>query len=131
MTDENQQNFELQLSMDTVHTKKADALIASGADPHYSDDNWRTLLHHAAIHSNVENMDWLVKEHDLDVTQRDRYGNTPAHLAAEFGQLDAIVWLINHGGDINARNDGGKTIKEVLAENFPDLIEQYLSCCQQ
>jgi ankyrin repeat protein len=123
--DTDQLNFDLQSSMGTVHTQKADALIASGADPHYSDDNWRILLHHAAIYGNVENMCWLVTEHDLDVMARDNYGNTPAHLAAEFGQLDAIVWLINHGANINARNDGDITVRRVLRDNFPDLVVQF------
>lgn len=119
-------DFKLQHAMLEDHEKEADPLISQGADIHtLQDDSDRTLLHLAAYHGNVHNISWLVEEHGFDVRALDCYQNTPAHMAAMNGQLDAIFVLEHYGADIEKKNYNQQTVKEILQKNFPKLIAAF------
>ncbi len=107
-------NYKLWLSMNRDHRESADELLAEGADINISYNQGTTLLHRAAYYGQIENMHWLVEEHHFDVMELDDYNHTPAHVAAMLGQYDAIIWLVDHGADVNAINGGGRTVFNIL-----------------
>jgi hypothetical protein len=115
-------NHALQLSMRIKHTLEADALIARGADPHARNDQGGTLLHNAAYYGDIENVEWLVREYGFNAGTRDLNNNTPAHMAAMLGHLDVIIWLADHGADLNVVNIDGRTVRDVLMFYYPDLV---------
>jgi len=72
------------------------ALLAEGANPNMRDDNGWTPLRYA-----VEGLDkadpfiwWLVKEVRVTVNLADRMGYTPMHCAAQLGNLDVILAIL-------------------------------------
>jgi ankyrin repeat protein len=49
----------------------------------------------------------ILQANQAVIHERGPNGWTPLHLAAGFLYEDMIVWLIDHGADVNARNNGG------------------------
>jgi ankyrin repeat protein len=43
------------------------------------------------------------------ITDKDDFGNTPLHSAAQAGKIDLVSYLIEKGADVNAKNDLGDT----------------------
>ena len=53
-----------------------------------------------------------VKQHlatGSDVNVKNKFGLTPMHKAARFGQKEVVELLIAKGADVNAKNDDGVT----------------------
>lgn len=71
-----------------------------------SADDWfeREQLHRAAAEGNLVEMQRLVTEgHLLDVF--DEQHMTPLHHAADQGRMDALLWLLDGGADLNAHDE--------------------------
>lgn len=60
----------------------------------------------------------LVKE-GVDVNSRDKedLNKTPLHVAAEKGNVILYLYLIKNGADIYAKDDLGRTAKDIAVEN--------------
>ena len=57
----------------------------------------------------VEGCSFWNEDEPLTVFSRNICGDTPLHLAAHHGDLDAIRVLIENGADANARGEDGET----------------------
>ncbi len=55
------------------------------------------------------------------VQERSVSGNTALHYAAAMGSRRLTMWLVQHGADINARNDDGQTPLDCLGVNKSGL----------
>ena len=51
----------------------------------------------------------MLIKHGADVTAEKIDGETPLHLASEWGQVDAVSTLIEHGADVAAQRRDGQT----------------------
>jgi hypothetical protein len=61
------------------------------------------------------------------VVDTDTYGDAALLLAAEFGELDIIQWLLQHDrANIGARDSGGTTSLVMAAENGHLIVVQWL-----
>lgn len=70
-------------------------------------------VHYAAWHGSLE-MLRLLKEKNADLTATSVEGHTALHWAARGGQLDAVKWLLSHGGlDAACRSKDGVTALDV------------------
>nr|XP_027220828.1 serine/threonine-protein phosphatase 6 regulatory ankyrin repeat subunit B-like [Penaeus vannamei] len=70
-------------------------------------------VHYAAWHGSLE-MLWLLKEKNAVLTATSVEGHTALHWAARGGQLDAVKWLLSHGGlDAACRSKDGATALDV------------------
>ena len=77
------------------------ALVLVGCGP-------STSINKAAKEGNID----AVKQHldaGVDVNAKDDEGQTPLHLAAEYGQKEVAVILITNGADVNAKTQIGVT----------------------
>ena len=74
------------------------------------DDFGATLVHYAARNGNTKILKFLVTNCKMDPNLRTKNGSLPAHEAASFGQLSALIWLINNTEtSLWDRDDCGQT----------------------
>lgn len=66
-------------------------------------------IHLAAMQGDIEMVKSILSENPKLLTQTDRYGNYPLHLAAYKGHTEIVQFLILQGADVNVRNDFGGT----------------------
>jgi hypothetical protein len=77
------------------HRKVAETLLQAGADSMAVDCDGFTALHFATRWNRPAVADYLIWLEAVNVNQRDRWGQTPLHVAAAAGHLelaDALVW---------------------------------------
>jgi predicted component of type VI protein secretion system len=65
-------------------------------------------------------------ENGVDVNFGDEYGETPLHIAAEYGSPENIQMLIEAGADVNSKTASGYTPLHVAAEIGPPENVQVL-----
>ena len=92
------------------------ALVAHGADVNARCGSIQvTPLHNADVDGSVKTVKFLISK-GANVNARDGKGDTPLHAAAftSYGSpLDIARILVEHGGDIDARNKAGLTVLDV------------------
>ena len=71
-------------------------------------------IFHAAANNNVKRLTELV-ELGVPLGLKDKdSGSTPLIMAASRGQRQALMWLVEHGADVNAQNNQGMTALHLL-----------------
>lgn len=104
----------------------ATLLFESGIDVNYMDNSGFSPLHHAAIMGDSEIMSFLLQK-GADVNRKSLSGYTPLlwGLCANIWErdiqkhLDALEFLIQHGANIDATTNDGKSSLVVALENNP------------
>lgn len=91
-------------------------LLQYGADPNLKDNQDQPLLSYAArANCNSEEVMTLIIQ-DIDVNFADSDGWTPIVHAANVGNIDAVVFLLDHGADSRLKNSQGHTSLSYAAE---------------
>ena len=85
-------------------TEAFELLLQRGADPHATDDDGNTLLHHAA-YGGKEPILRAILALGLDVNRRNRRGYTPLILAAMDERIRAVRCLLEAGADVNVQTN--------------------------
>ncbi|XP_031337545.1 transient receptor potential channel pyrexia isoform X2 [Photinus pyralis] len=117
----------LHLATLSQSTETLQLLLSRGANPNVTDINGRTPLHGAiAKASRCECIRFLLNA-GANVNASDAFGYTPLHLAAlnEYSQF--VMMLINHGGDVTARTNGGISVLTFITRRTPDVIPKYIT----
>lgn len=112
----------LMLAAHNGHVEAVKVLIAAGADIHAKSPQGWTALAKAAYNGETERgyVDVVEVLHDAGASLDDRifFGITPLMLAAGGGDASVVEWLINHGADVLAMNDSGRTARMMASEKF-------------
>lgn len=87
-----------QLSTPDANNKMLKYLVSKGADVTLIDPFGQNMLHWAATSGDGSTIEYLVREHKLDILRQDRYGATPLHMAAMWGNLSAVKTICELGG---------------------------------
>jgi ankyrin repeat protein len=93
------------------------ALVERGADPLATNRHGDTLLHCAAWSPRVA-IDRYLEIAGSHIATRGRLGWTPLHAAAMAGSADTIAKLVAAGASRDARDDDGRTPRD-LATEYP------------
>jgi ankyrin repeat protein len=98
-------------------------LIAAGANPQQRGFMGETALHWAADREHsIDAMSVLLRA-DADVNLGDKHGNSAAHWAALAGRIDNLKFLLEHGANIEQRNNAGKTVLLVAVSAVERAVE--------
>ena len=92
------------------------------------DKNDQTIIHLAAKNNNPEVIEEILKldttPDDFMVNENDQLDNTPLHLACAAGYLQTCKVLIDHGAEIDNKNEDEQTPFHMAAEaGHSDVVE--------
>lgn len=93
-----------------------EVFMEKGADIHSTDDQGDSLLM-AAIRNNHMTAALKLMEDKGLVSQPNKEGQTPLHLAAKRYRIELCMALLEKGADKNLRDGNGKTPKDIALEN--------------
>ena len=85
-------------------------------------------LHRAASDGNIPEMDRLVRE-GRGVNDLDDLSRGPLHYAVEGEHYNAVVWLLDHGADVNLRDAeliGETTLSFAAQGEYKEMVELLL-----
>ncbi|XP_017768544.1 PREDICTED: transient receptor potential channel pyrexia [Nicrophorus vespilloides] len=101
-------------------------LLRSGAHPNQRDVNGRTALHCSIVKMSrsCECVKHLIGA-GVNVNEPDAFGYTALHLAALNEYTNCILLLINNGGDVTARTNGGISVLTFITRRTPEVIPRY------
>lgn len=104
------------------HVAAVQLLIAAGADVNTQSPQGWTAVARAAYNGETERGYAEVVEvlHAAGASLDTRifFGITPLMLAAGGGDAPVVEWLINHGADVLATNEGGRTARMMANDKF-------------
>ena len=135
------------------YLNRAKKLIERGADVNEKDNNGYQILHYAVLSDNPKMIELLV-DHGADVNAKANNGWTVLHSAVLNGNVEAIhaktrviftttpvikgegiylkgnlevvQWLVEHGADVNAKDNDGCTVLHSAVENGNLDVINYL-----
>ncbi|XP_074658298.1 transient receptor potential cation channel subfamily A member 1 homolog isoform X1 [Tubulanus polymorphus] len=95
------------------HAETEQALLKRGADIRAMDKNDKTALYWAAEEDNIEALEVLANHPKATqyglIDSSDRYDNSPLHIAAMKGYLAIVKSLLDHGAQLDAKNEEEQT----------------------
>uniref|UniRef100_A0A8C4NCX5 glutaminase n=1 Tax=Eptatretus burgeri TaxID=7764 RepID=A0A8C4NCX5_EPTBU len=93
----------------------------SAMDMEQKDYDYRTALHVAAAEGHAEVVRFLLESCKVNISPKDRWGNTPMDEAVRFGQQEVVQLLQEHDGKfLPAGNDGKNTTTS--QENLEGMV---------
>ena len=88
----------------------AECLLKITDDPtRITDNEGSTLLHKAAWGNLPELANMLLQEYNMDIDTKDYTGRMALHIAAYQGNTRILKYLLEHGANINAVDNEGRT----------------------
>lgn len=88
----------------------------------YKDENENNILHHAALCGRTDLVKLLL-EKGFDPNKKNKFGDTPCHLAASKEKIDTLGLLLKSNGSLYTKNDKG----EVPASYLKEVTLYYLN----
>ncbi len=104
-------------------------LLKNGANIFAVDKEDKTCLFLAASRNHKGVVDRLLRdERSMDLLDRnDRYDNTPLHVAGSHGFREIVLMLLNHGADVDRKNEDEQTPLLVAAKAGRPRYAHYCS----
>ena len=99
-------------------------LIKHGAGVHHKDNLGYTALHHAVTHDlgSSELLSCLIKN-GANVNARANDNRTPLMIASEYNHVNSVIFLTDHGANIDLQDREGYSSLHYAAGNISDLCD--------
>ncbi|CAH1110875.1 unnamed protein product [Psylliodes chrysocephalus] len=122
----NKKQTALHLAALSQSSETVGLLLRKGADPNAEDLDGRTPLHSSIVKASrsCDCVRTLLAARP-NVNKPDIFGYTPLHLAALNEYSHCVMLLINNGGDVTARTNGGISVLTFITRKTPDVIRKY------
>jgi hypothetical protein len=82
-----------------------------------------TPLHYACYGGNLDVVKYLVEEKGADMEKQNLYDETPFHYACWHENLDIVKYLVEHGADMEAKNNDNDTALHIACRGKLDLVK--------
>jgi ankyrin repeat protein len=103
--------------------------IHNGTNVNSVDNEMYSMLHVACRafpeHHNFDHVIEYLVEHGAKVNCIDHYGITPLHILSEYGRIDLVRLLVEHGADVNLTREKPTSL-HMATENGHLNVVQYL-----
>jgi len=101
----------LEIAVGAGSRDAVEVLIKRGADykQPISSGGGNTLIHLAAISPDSGPLEYLLSIKGTDPNIKNKEGETPLHMAAEYGRINQVNILLKKKADPNAKSDTGRT----------------------
>ncbi|XP_064624930.1 ankyrin repeat domain-containing protein 13C-like isoform X2 [Lineus longissimus] len=87
-------------------------------------------LHECVFKGDIRQLSQLLRSHD--VTQKDKHGNTPLHLAVMLGHKECVHLLLAHGAPVKVKNaQGWNPLAEAISRGDRQTITSLLRKLKQ
>ena len=97
-------------------------LLEHGANMNWTNSNDESLVHVAVIQNGMDFLDYLVRDKHVEINTARKMDNwTPLHCAAFWNHFEICKYLIEHGADIRAKTECGKTPAQIASDR--ELID--------
>jgi ankyrin repeat protein len=110
----------LMYAIEMGHEDTVKELLHLGANVNQGDVFGITPLICATIKNDLLSAKSLLKN-GANINTTDYANNTPLHNAANHKNEDMVKLLLSYGGDLNAKDGKGKTSREIIRENLPEI----------
>lgn len=97
--------------------KMIDLLVDHGADPHHIDYWGENIVFHAVANDDYDTLLHILTRYRVTPNCSSRDGEKPILIAAKNGNNDIIDLLVEHGADIEARDQKGYDILQIAVDN--------------
>lgn len=92
-------------------------LLSKHADPNiFSQNGYAVFPLHIAVHQNFNNITKMLLEAEAEVNVFQSMRNTPLHFAAQNGNIELIILLLEKGSRVELKNDNGHTASDLAFE---------------
>ncbi|AGT42736.1 ankyrin repeat domain-containing protein [Treponema pedis] len=117
-------NTALHIAAEQNYREAGEILLANNADIFYANVKGESPLKLAMLLGGGRE-DWIINSHTISA--KDGAGNTPLHLASEWKVIPMILYLLDKGADINARNSNNETpLFSAVKGDSPEAIRTLL-----
>ncbi|XP_071085033.1 serine/threonine-protein phosphatase 6 regulatory ankyrin repeat subunit A-like [Haliotis cracherodii] len=108
------------------HKNVFDLLVKKGCSLTTVDDSGRNILHCACVDGNVQIIKYIISQGSVDLTSKDKEGQTPIMVAAKNGHKNVFDLLVNKGCSLTTVDDSGRNILHCACVGCNVLIVMYI-----
>ncbi len=90
-------------------TNLIQSLVGCGADLGAQDDMHNTIMHFAVTTGDQSLLEYLASQPSFMIDVKNIHGKTSLHEAVRYGNFDSVIFLHEHGADINIQDFHGYT----------------------
>lgn len=105
------------------HEEIAKLLISSGAEMNVPANNgFNVFPIHSAVFAKSYNITKMLLDAGADVNVKQQAGLTALHAAAQIGNIELIILLLEHSAELNVRMEGGKLPADLAEDKgYPEI----------
>jgi ankyrin repeat protein len=97
-------------------------LLRNGTDPNLANDDGATAFMGSAAAGDIDAMDLCLQHGGIINKQTDKIRYTPLMAAAQFGELNAVRWLLAHGADLHLKDSAGRTALQIARDEKRNAV---------
>ncbi|XP_046545519.1 putative ankyrin repeat protein RF_0381 [Haliotis rubra] len=98
------------------HSALFQYLVKVGADMSVVDVYGDNILHSSSAGGNMDIVKYVCKQNIVDINTKAAFGETPASIAATYGHLAVLEYLVKSGANLSAVNEDGDNILHLACQ---------------